>query len=181
MTSLKHLYRKNGKNYFEVCIGNLSSQNCAFPEYRFFYNNHISIETRTLESLKSGQVLKDTISIDETFGISTFTAEVDPDHLINEINETNNELTITLTSTTDELHQKITAFPNPSSDYIVINGFEDGLHTLKLFDIHGKEKNIIRNHGTMDISGLRQGLYFLHCMQDQKKEAATQIIKIVKM
>jgi hypothetical protein len=54
-------------------------------------------------------------------------------------------------------------YPNPASDYIVVNGLENN-SMVKVFNVTGQQlfvRKASQNQMSIDLSGLNQGLYIL--------------------
>ncbi len=80
-------------------------------------------------------------------------------------------------STTNELIPEIKIYPNPTSDKIYFTNLEN--NTFKLYSILGKEMRFqfSPENQSMDISHLRNGVYFLEILSANKVK---QVLKVLK-
>ena len=80
-------------------------------------------------------------------------------------------------STTDELIPQISIYPNPTSDKIYFTNLENS--SFKLYSILGKEMRFqfSSENQSMDLSHLRNGVYFLEVLGDNNNK---QVLKIFK-
>jgi hypothetical protein len=70
----------------------------------------------------------------------------------------------------------ISIYPNPATDYIYLNDLKSNA-SIEIFDLSGQSIKHIQNvHGSIDISELEKGMYFLQISSQQK----TEILKIIK-
>jgi subtilisin-like proprotein convertase family protein len=83
-----------------------------------------------------------------------------------------------LVGTSNQSFSKIVVYPNPSSENISIYGLSEKANTVKVFDIYGVNHIAIENfdNGTIDISKLSAGIYFIRIEDSGKIET----IKFVK-
>ncbi len=70
------------------------------------------------------------------------------------------------TGTTDENAFKAYAYPNPADTYVQ---FSATLNNFSLFDISGREVYSADAISTLNTSTLPEGIYFIHCLQGQKR------------
>jgi hypothetical protein len=85
--------------------------------------------------------------------------------LLDSVQEIQNSISNSLNLTNNELDFQL--FPNPSTQLttVVVEGNESGLATLSIFDIMGKEQNLIiqgqNGQFNFDVSTLAKGMYFV--------------------
>lgn len=92
------------------------------------------------------------------------------------------EYIITAISQMENLLLKITAFPNPATDFVILNiesQKEEGLGYI-LTDLNGKilqESKILTNQQQINLEGIAAGVYFLNVQSDKKALKTFKIIK----
>lgn len=70
----------------------------------------------------------------------------------------------------------ISIYPNPATDYVYLNNLKFNA-SIEIFDLSGQSIKHIQNvHGSIDISELEKGMYFLQVSDHQK----TETLKIIK-
>ena len=74
---------------------------------------------------------------------------------------------------TSSIQSPLLLHPNPADDRVFLN--YDG--TLLIFDIHGKIVfNETIEQGTIDISHLDPGIYFVNCLSESNQKATRLVI-----
>lgn len=74
------------------------------------------------------------------------------------------------------------AYPNPASDEITIT-FSQNVHSVKVISVTGQEVMNVTNNSSMvqlDVSGLKNGVYFYQAVDAQNKELATRRFVVKK-
>jgi hypothetical protein len=88
-----------------------------------------------------------------------------------------------LTSSTDDvnnLEKRISISPNPSSDFITINGGgTDHLYSIEIYSVDGKIlfRDTFEKNKEIDISNFNPGLYFCKMTNEYGKVIVKKIIK----
>lgn len=82
-----------------------------------------------------------------------------------------------------ELSATSMVYPNPVKDLCKINFPAEGLYDLKLVNIFGQEiyyrlSDITANTATIDLSNLRNGIYFLQISQANRHMESIKVVKI---
>ena len=84
-----------------------------------------------------------------------------------------------LTNATQTLksHSSVILYPNPAKDYINLQSQNPQILNIKIYDLTGKTvKMIEENASQMDISDLKQGMYYVHIVSKE----GSQTLKFVK-
>ena len=87
------------------------------------------------------------------------------DSLLGSQNDTINPTDLAINKSENELDFQL--YPNPSSQLttVIVEGNESGLATLSVFDVMGKEQNLIiqgqNGQFNFDVSTLAKGMYFV--------------------
>lgn len=89
-----------------------------------------------------------------------------------------NENEINNLSNNDFEKDKILVFPNPSSDFIFINGIENLKVKIEITDLTGKVVFISEfNQNSIDISALKTGVYFINIVENGNTIITKKVIK----
>lgn len=89
---------------------------------------------------------------------------------------------LTAIENTDNIHLTITAFPNPSTDYLTLKITDLELSNLafQLYDLSGKllqSNKIIDTLTSIEMEHLKASTYFVKVVQDKKEIKAFKILK----
>jgi hypothetical protein len=82
-------------------------------------------------------------------------------------------------TTETEKNTKFKIFPNPTNDFIIIEGLQAELNQIEIFDIKGSlliNKEISNNENKVDVKPLSKGIYFVKLSRNNK----TYFAKIIK-
>jgi len=76
------------------------------------------------------------------------------------------------------LFNPVSVFPNPNTGIFKINGSENGILTVKVFNLQGKLLKSFENNidNEFNLSDFRQGMYLIYILKD---EQLIQIKKII--
>lgn len=74
-----------------------------------------------------------------------------------------------------ELRNEVIVFPNPSADRIFVKGIDVECN-YKIYGVDGKELLTQTGENEINISGLTDGIYFLHVLRNERKA----VFKIIK-
>lgn len=74
--------------------------------------------------------------------------------------------------------KEIKVYPNPTNNYVLIEGLSsEEIKKVTVFDLNGKNANMVLNNNQIDISSLSSGIYMLKI---ETKEGTVLNEKIVK-
>ena len=77
------------------------------------------------------------------------------------------------------LVQKLVVYPNPVTDYLMVEGDNAGTFHIMIFDANGKL--VLQRHvsspSRIDVSQLKQGSYFLHAIHQDGSQYRAKFIK----
>lgn len=75
---------------------------------------------------------------------------------------------VTLASATPKAQPAVQVYPNPASDYLVLENLPTNPMHIRIFNLHGKLINALNNYDNspIDISNLNSGIYFLYLEND---------------
>ena len=95
------------------------------------------------------------------FELSSGTCESDPAHPLN--NPTGNSVTVTVTSTADNMEEHMKVFPNPIASVLHVEAQD--LLRIAVSNSMGQclmEQDVIGNNTDIDLSHFENGMYLLH-------------------
>ena len=77
---------------------------------------------------------------------------------------------------------QLNAYPNPSKDQLLVLAEVQGMANVSLMDVTGKvamqdQVNFTRNNATLNLAGLRAGVYFLRVQSEDGRISQTRVIK----
>lgn len=74
----------------------------------------------------------------------------------------------------------LTVYPNPSSQFVEVHA-QLPIHSMRLFDLRGREVFVTSNVGdrkySLDVSGLPAGMYLLEAKDEEGRRATERIVK----
>lgn len=131
-------------------------------------DGYVLLKIKTLETLELG----DTFSNDAEIYFDYNTPIITNDELTTVVENLSVEET--------ELQSLVKIYPNPTNDYVFIES-NDTLESIAIYDIHGRQIQILVLTGTtnsskIDLSYLSKGVYFLN-MKTKVGEQTSKIIK----
>ncbi len=85
---------------------------------------------------------------------------------------------INTTQITEQRNDQITVFPNPASNLLHVNSGQIKIKEGILYDSKGTIQKVLNENGTMNVSELSQGIYYLHLISKNEHKYIERVTKI---
>lgn len=83
-----------------------------------------------------------------------------------------------ITAISENIASKVLIYPNPASTRIHIAGSLDWSKTeMRLFDIDGRQIELVKSNASMNVEHLKAGVYFIHVMENGKVITIRKLLK----
>jgi hypothetical protein len=83
-----------------------------------------------------------------------------------------------------EIASRLDIFPNPASEYIMVMNTQFPNLTYRFYDVLGREVqsgNVSNSENRIDVTGMEEGIYFLHLVDEDSQNDVTKKIIIDKL